>query len=308
MLDKLRIATRKSPLALRQAELVRSRLRRLYPGLQVELLGLTTRGDRIQDRPLAKVGGKGLFIKELEVALAEHRADLAVHSAKDLPAQLAEGFALAAILERETALDALVLAQANAGITGLAELPVRARVGTSSNRRKAQLLALRPDLRINPLRGNLQTRLARLDAGEHDALVLAAAGLERLNLGARISSLFAAEQLLPAPGQGALAVECLADAEELQRQLQPLNHAPTAIGVLAERKVARLLEASCEAAMAAHASLLANGELQLEARVYSRDGARRLQALRQGPLAEAEKLGCRVAQELLNAGAANLLG
>ena len=306
-MDRLRIATRKSRLALHQAELVRARLRRLYPETGVDILGLTTRGDRIQDRPLAEVGGKGLFIKELEVALLEKRADLAVHSSKDLSAQVSAEFALVAICEREDARDVLV-GPVDSMLSGLVDLPRHARVGTASNRRRAQLLALRPDLQVKPVRGNLQTRLARLDAGDHDALVLAAAGLIRLGLQDRISCYFEPSQLLPAPGQGALAIECLVENASLIQKLQPLDHESTSARVTAERAVARLLEASCEAAMAAHAVCISPGRLRLVASVYSQDGSRQLDARREGSLAEAETLGEQVARELLAAGALDLLG
>lgn len=306
-MDKLRIATRKSPLALRQAALVQARLGRLYPDVQVELLGLTTRGDRIQDRPLAEVGGKGLFIKELEVALSDGRADLAVHSCKDLPGEMPPGFTLAAVCEREDPRDALLYPM-QASPAGLADLVPGARVGTSSNRRRAQLLALRPDLQILPLRGNLGTRLARLDAGDYDAIVLAAAGLVRLGQQERISCLLDPQQLLPAPGQGALAIECCAENADIMEKLQPLVHEATHARVLAERAVARQLQASCEAAMAAHASLAPGGRLQLAVRVLSHDGRQQLAASGESVMTEAEELGQKLATELLEAGAANLLG
>ncbi len=242
------IATRESRLALWQAEHVRELLRTRC-GVQAELLGMTTRGDQILDRALSKVGGKGLFVKELENALEDGRAQLAVHSLKDVPMQLPEGFVLAAVLPREDARDAFVSPR----FASLQQLPQGARVGTSSLRRAAQLLALRPDLRIEALRGNLDTRLRRLDDGQYDAIVLAAAGLMRLGLAARIAALFDTAQMTPAAGQGALAIELRADAAALQRTLQTLAHRPTWLAVQAERAVSRGLGGSCSMPLAAHA-------------------------------------------------------
>ena len=218
-------------------------------GLRVELLGMTTRGDQILDRALSKVGGKGLFVKELENALEDGRAQLAVHSLKDVPMQLPEGFVLGAVLPREDARDAFVSPR----FASLAQLPQGARVGTSSLRRAAQLLALRPDLQIEPLRGNLDTRLRRLDEGHHDAIVLAAAGLKRLGLASRIAALFDPAQMTPAAGQGALAIELREDAGALRRTLQALSHRPTWLAVQAERAVSRGLGGSCSMPLAAHA-------------------------------------------------------
>jgi hydroxymethylbilane synthase len=243
------IATRESRLALWQAEHVRSLLRERC-GLDARLLGMTTRGDQILDRTLSKVGGKGLFVKELEAALADGRADLAVHSLKDVPMDLPAGFVLAAVLEREDPRDAFVSARH----ASLAQLPPGARVGTSSLRRVVQLLSLRPDLRIEPLRGNLDTRLRKLDEGHYDAIVLAAAGLMRLELAARIAQRFDAQQMLPAAGQGALAVEVRSDDERLRNALAVLNHAPTWLAAHAERAVSRTLGGSCSVPLAAFAS------------------------------------------------------
>jgi len=249
MHDSPVIATRESRLALWQAEHVRALLR-THCGLDARLLGMTTRGDQILDRALSKVGGKGLFVKELEAALEERRADLAVHSLKDVPMDLPAGFALAAVLEREDPRDAFVSPR----FDSLAALPPGARVGTSSLRRVVQLLALRPDLRIEPLRGNLDTRLRKLDEGQYDAIVLAAAGLLRLGLGARIVRRFEVVQMLPAAGQGALAVEVRADDGPLRRRLAALNHAPTWLAAHAERAVSRALGGSCSMPLAAYAS------------------------------------------------------
>jgi len=243
------IATRESRLALWQAEHVRDLLRLRF-GLAVELLGMTTRGDQILDRTLSKVGGKGLFVKELETALEEGRAHLAVHSLKDVPMDLPEGFALATVLDREDPRDAFVSPR----YASLAELPLGARVGTSSLRRVVQLGALRPDLVIEPLRGNLDTRLRKLDAGEHDAIVLAAAGLKRLGLAERIRSVFDPGRMLPCAGQGALGIEVRADASELLARLATLTHRPTWLAVQAERAVSRALGGSCSMPLAAHAT------------------------------------------------------
>ncbi|MBS0304153.1 MAG: hydroxymethylbilane synthase [Proteobacteria bacterium] len=248
VLPKTIIATRESRLALWQAGHVRDVLAARL-GLEVELLGMTTRGDQILEHTLAKVGGKGLFVKELETALAQGRAQLAVHSLKDVPMDLPEGFALAAIWEREDPRDAFVSPRHAA----LDALPEGAVVGTSSLRRTTQLLALRPDLRIEPLRGNLDTRLRRLDEGGYDAIVLAAAGLKRLDLAARIRAFFAPAQMTPAAGQGALALEVRSDAAELLALLASTNHGPTALATQAERAVSRALGGSCSMPLAAHA-------------------------------------------------------
>jgi hydroxymethylbilane synthase len=242
------IATRESRLALWQAEHVRSLMQDKL-GMRVELLGMTTRGDQILDRTLSKVGGKGLFVKELETALAEGRADLAVHSLKDVPMDLPEGFVLAAVLEREDPRDAFV----SNHFDRLDALPQGALVGTSSLRRVVQLRALRPDLRVEPLRGNLDTRLRKLDEGGYDAIVLAAAGLKRLGLAGRIRAVFDAAQMIPCAGQGALGIEVRADAQALCEQLALLTHLPTALAAEAERAVSRALGGSCSMPLAAHA-------------------------------------------------------
>ncbi len=241
------IATRESRLALWQAEHVRALLQARF-GLTVDLLGMTTRGDQILDRTLAKVGGKGLFVKELEAALEEGRADLAVHSLKDVPMDLPQGFVLAAILEREDPRDAFVSTK----YASLAALPQAAVVGTSSLRRVVQLTALRPDLRVEPLRGNLDTRLRKLDDGGYDAIVLAAAGLTRLGLGARIAARFDTVQMLPCAGQGALGIEVREDAAALRETLLALTHRPTWLATQAERAVSRSLGGSCSMPLAAH--------------------------------------------------------
>jgi hydroxymethylbilane synthase len=248
MTDAVVIATRESRLALWQAEHVRDLLVQRF-GLAVELLGMTTRGDQILDRTLAKVGGKGLFVKELETALEQGRAHLAVHSLKDVPMDLPEGFALAAVLEREDPRDAFVSPR----FATLAELPQGAKVGTSSLRRVVQLGALRPDLVVEPVRGNLDTRLRKLDEGRYDALVLAAAGLQRLGLAARIRTRFEPGQMLPCAGQGALGIEVRTSSIALRERLATLTHRPTWLAVEAERAVSRALGGSCSMPLAAHA-------------------------------------------------------
>lgn len=249
MADTTFIATRESRLALWQAEHVRGLLTQRF-GMAVELLGMTTRGDQILDRTLSKVGGKGLFVKELENAIEEGRAQLAVHSLKDVPMDLPAGFELAAVLEREDPRDAFVSPR----FASLAELPQGATVGTSSLRRVVQLLALRPDLNVQPLRGNLDTRLRKLDEGGYHAIVLAAAGLKRLGLAARIAGVFEPDAMLPCAGQGALGIEVRADAHALLAQLHQLTHRPTWLAVQAERAVSRALGGSCSMPLAAHAT------------------------------------------------------
>ena len=296
------IATRESRLALWQAEHVRDLLRQRF-GLQVELLGMTTRGDQILDRALSKVGGKGLFVKELENALEDGRAHLAVHSLKDMPMELPDGFALGAVLEREDPRDAFVSPR----FARLQDLPTGACVGTSSLRRAAQLLALRPDLRIEPLRGNLDTRLRKLDEGHYDAIVLAAAGLKRLGLGARIASLFDAAQMTPAAGQGALGLELRKDATALGRLLSALVHRPSWLAVHAERAVSRALGGSCSVPLAAHA-VWQGDELCLDAALghaqqLSQPLLRTQLRAQIGSEADADALGERAAAQLRAAGA-----
>jgi hydroxymethylbilane synthase len=299
------IATRESRLAMWQAEHVRALLMR--SGVDVTLLPMTTRGDQILDRSLSKVGGKGLFVKELENALADRRADLAVHSLKDVPMDLPAGFALAAVLEREDARDAWVSNR----YAALADLPQGAVVGTSSLRRVVQLAALRPDLRLEPLRGNLDTRLRKLDEGGFDAIVLAAAGLVRLGLGDRIRARFAATEMLPCAGQGALAIETRADDAALIARLETLTDRATRLAVAAERAVSRALGGSCSMPLAAHAAW--RGEvLELDAAVGHPEQrtAPVLRARGAGAVVDeraAEALGRRAADVLLAAGAAPYL-
>ncbi|MGE8655566.1 MAG: hydroxymethylbilane synthase [Achromobacter sp.] len=300
--QRLVIATRASRLALWQAEHVRDRLRTLYPACAVELLTLTTRGDQILDRTLSKVGGKGLFVKELENALLDGRADLAVHCLKDMPVDLQAPFELCAVLDRADPRDAFV---SNRYAT-LAELPAGAVVGTSSLRRESQIRARFPQLAVKPLRGNLDTRLAKLDRDEYDAIVLAAAGLKRLGLADRIRGLLDPVECLPAAGQGALTLEIRDDRDDLRGWLAPLNDADAASISLAERAVSRRLGGSCQVPLAAYAEI-DGASLSLRALVASPDGTRMLRATRSGPVAQAQAIGEAVAAELFEAGAQAIL-
>lgn len=300
--DRIVIATRESPLALWQACHIQSRLQARYPGLVVELLGMTTQGDRILDVTLNKIGGKGLFVKELELALLEGRADLAVHSMKDVPMTLAPEFALAAICEREDPRDALVSNR----YARLADLPPGGIVGTSSLRRESQLRALHPQLVIRPLRGNVGTRLAKLDAGEYDAIVLAAAGLKRLGLAERIAECLEPQTSLPAPGQGALGLEIKAGRDDLKALLAPLNDAATAACVTAERALSRRLGGSCQLPLGAFCTDT-DGVLALSAFVARPDGSGMARAQARGSRGDAERVGLEAAEWLLGAGADAIL-
>ncbi len=300
--QRLVIATRASRLALWQAEHVRDRLRTLYPACAVELLTLTTRGDQILDRTLSKVGGKGLFVKELENALLDGRADLAVHSLKDVPVDLQAPFELCAVLDRADPRDAFVSNTHDS----LADLPAGAIVGTSSLRRESQIRARYPKLVVKPLRGNLDTRLGKLDKGEYDAIVLAAAGLERLDLSARIRSLLEPADSLPAAGQGALGIEIRDDRDDMRAWLAPLVSADTTSCVVAERAVSRKLGGSCQVPLAAYAEI-AGGTLSLRALVASPDGVRVVRTAHSGPVADAQSIGEVAAQALLDAGAQDIL-
>lgn len=299
-MKRIVIATRESRLALWQAEFIQAELTRARPGVEVVLLGMTTRGDRWLSSPLSEVGGKGLFIKELEEAMLDRRADVAVHSMKDVPAHLPGGFALPLIGYRADVRDALVTLS---GAT-LEQLPAGAVVGSSSLRRQAMLLSARPDLIVRPVRGNVGTRLGKLDAGEYDALVLAVAGLERLGLEARITERLPVALSLPAAGQGALGVECRADDTELAGLLASLADPGVADCVIAERAVSAGIGADCSAPLGAHAVTTRAG-MHLEARLASPDGTRILSAEAEGT--EAEHLGRTVAQALLDQGARELL-
>jgi hydroxymethylbilane synthase len=298
----LRIATRKSQLALWQAEHVAMLLRRAHPELEVALVPMTTLGDRILDRPLAAIGGKGLFIKELEVALEERRADIAVHSMKDLPGDLPEGLIIAAVLERADPHDALIAANA----AGLDDLPRGARVGTSSLRRRAQLLAARADLRIEALRGNVDTRLRRFDAGELDAIVLASAGLIRLGLASRIGARLDPKVCLPAVAQGVIGIECRGGDASTLGLLSVLDHPDTRLVMDAERAFARRLGGSCQSPIAAHARLEGR-TLILEGMVAEPDGSRLLRDAQSGSIDHPAVVGELLAERILAAGAGALL-
>jgi hydroxymethylbilane synthase len=299
----IRIATRKSALALWQAEHVANELRSLPEVSDVVLVPMTTRGDEILDRSLQEVGGKGLFIKELEIAIEAGTADLAVHSMKDVPAEMPAGFCIAAVLERASPNDALITRDGRK----FADLPKAAVIGSSSLRRQAQLRALRSDLRIEPLRGNVNTRLRKLADGHYDAIVLACAGLERLGLDEHISERFDPERMLPAAAQGVIGIECLDASGDLRELLAQLEHSATRQTTLAERAVARRLQASCQSPVASFATLHGD-DLTLLALVASADGKQILREEITGSSVEAEALGIEAAERLLARGAAALLG
>lgn len=298
----IRIATRKSPLALWQAYYVKDALQAAHPGLEVELVTMVTKGDIILDTPLAKVGGKGLFVKELEVAMLEGRADLAVHSMKDVPVDFPEGLGLITICEREDPRDAFV----SNGYNNIDQLPQGAIVGTCSLRRQCQIKEARPDLVIKELRGNVGTRLGKLDAGEYDAIILAAAGLKRLKLEQRIRSFIEPEQSLPAVGQGAVGIECRIDDQRLKTLLEPLNHKDTADRVLCERAMNLTLEGGCQVPIGSYA-LLDGDQLWLRALVGEPDGSKIVRGEIRGHRSDAEKLGISLAEQLLNEGAREIL-
>jgi hydroxymethylbilane synthase len=300
---KLAIATRKSRLALWQAQHIAMLLKKRHRELDVELLPLSTRGDELIDRRLDEAGGKGLFVKELENAMSDGRADLAVHSMKDMPAELPPGFALAAITQREDPRDALVSKK----FVSLKGMHAGTRVGTSSLRRQAQIGERHPGLQVRLLRGNVDTRIAKLDRDEYDAIVLAAAGLTRLGLQARISAYLAADEMLPAPGQGALGIECLADRAEIAALLAPLADDATTACVRAERAVSRALGGSCALPLAAYAELH-SGSIRLRALVASSDGKRVIRSALEADASDPEGLGNRVAQDLRRQGAEEILG
>lgn len=302
MLKKIVIATRESQLALWQAEHVKARLMALYPGLEVQLLGMTTQGDQILDSPLSRIGGKGLFVKELEVAMAEGRADLAVHSIKDVPMDLPEGFELAAISQREDPRDAFVSNK----YPSLEALPAGARVGTSSLRRQAQLRARLPHLNVDTLRGNVNTRLRKLDEGQYDAILLAAAGLKRLGFDQRITAVLAPEESLPAVGQGALGIEIRSGNPELAELLAPLNDPDTAACVRAERAMSRQLQGGCQAPIGGYA-VVRDGQLHLRAFVADLEGIRFYRTTAEGALEAPEQVGLAAAEDLIRQGADRLL-
>lgn len=297
-MNSITIATRESPLALWQAHFVEAELKRHHPGIEVKLLGMTSRGDQLLDKPLYKVGGKGLFVKELETALLDERADIAVHSMKDVPMELPPGLTLGVICEREDPRDALV------GVTSFDDLPEGARLGTSSLRRSCQVIQRRPDLQIGFLRGNVNTRLAKLDAGEFDAIILACAGLKRLGFDDRIGAAIDEDFLLPAGGQGAVGIEYRETDSRVADLLAPLAHEETSRRVIAERTVVRRLDGGCDVPIASFA--VAEGDsLWLRARVGSPDGKTVIVSEARG--SEPEALGLEVADALIAKGAADIL-
>ncbi len=299
---KIRIATRKSALALWQANHVAALLKKIPAVDEVTLLPLSTRGDEILDRSLQKIGGKGLFIKELEIAMQSGEADIAVHSMKDVPAEMPEGFCIAGVLERANHADALV----SQDQVRFEDLPQGALIGSSSLRRQAQLKMMRPDLRVEALRGNVNTRLSKLENGDYDAIILAAAGLERLELAHHISQLFLPTEMLPAAAQGVVGIECLSDKTELCATLGQLNHATTVQTTLAERTIAKALQASCQSPVATYA--VVDGEaLDVTALVALPDGTKSIRDSVAGSTADAEQLGEELAARLLKSGARELL-
>lgn len=300
--NTLRIATRESPLALWQAHFVAAQLKKQFNDLTIEIVGFTTAGDRHLETTLNKIGGKGLFVKELEIALMNNAADLAVHSLKDLPMEILPELQIGAVCEREDPRDAFV----SKSYHSFEELPAGAIVGTSSLRRQAQLAALRPDLDYRHLRGNINTRLKRLDEGQYDAIILAAAGLIRLDLSQRIQQFFTLEQSLPAVAQGALAIECRKNDDVVLSYIKNLNHLPTAVCVTAERAMSRALGASCQVPVAGYASLT-NNIITLQGCVGKPNGSQLIRVSEQAKSDQAEQLGSKVAQALLDQGAGQIL-
>ena len=302
MSKTVRIATRKSPLALWQAEFVKAELEKYHDGISVELVPMSTRGDKILDTPLAKIGGKGLFVKELELAMLENRADIAVHSMKDVPMDFPKGLGLSVICEREDPRDAFVSNQYDS----IDSLPQGASVGTCSLRRQCQLQEKRPDIKILELRGNVQTRLSKLDAGNYDGIILATAGLERLEMQSRISQKIQADWMLPAGGQGAVGIECRTEDKSIQSLLAPLNHKKTALRVLAERAVNNHLQGGCQVPIGVYATLNKD-QITIEALVGKTDGSLVLRDSISGLAEDGEKLGIQLASKLLDAGAREIL-
>jgi hydroxymethylbilane synthase len=298
----IRIATRKSPLAMWQAEHVQAALMAAHPGLHIELIGMTTRGDKILDTPLAKIGGKGLFVKELEISMLEGTADIAVHSMKDVPVEFPDGLGLAVILEREDPRDAFVSNNYNS----IGELPQGAKLGTASLRRQCQISAYRPDLEILPLRGNVNTRLAKLDSGEYDAIILASAGLKRLGFDERIRAALSPQQSLPAIGQGAIGIECRSDDERVHALLEPLHHQQAAICVAAERAMNERLNGGCQVPIAGHA-IIDGDKLTMSGLVGEPDGSRILREQICGKVEDAVTIGVKIADSLLEQGANEIL-
>jgi hydroxymethylbilane synthase len=300
--DSITIATRKSPLAMWQAEHVKARLEQAHPGINVTLLGMSTQGDKILDTPLAKIGGKGLFVKELEQGMLDGKADIAVHSMKDVPVAFPEGLHLPVIMQREDPRDAFVSNK----FERIDDLPEGAVVGTSSLRRQCQLSHHRPDLEIRPLRGNVNTRLAKLDNGDYDAVILASAGLIRLGFESRIRNLIPVEFSLPAIGQGAIGIECRSSDEQVNQLLKPLHHDVTATCVLAERAMNNRLEGGCQVPIGGHA-VLDGDALYLRGLVGSVDGKDIIRAELTGAIKDSEAIGTQVAETLLENGADKIL-
>jgi len=300
--DILRIATRQSPLALWQAEFVKAELERIHSDLVVELVPMVTRGDKILDTPLAKIGGKGLFVKELEHAMLENRADIAVHSMKDVPMEFPEGLGLSVICDREDPRDAFV----SNTYQSIDELPHGAKVGTCSLRRQCQLMAKRPDIQILDLRGNVGTRLSKLDEGQYDAIILASAGLKRLGLEQRIAHEIDTDWMLPAGGQGAVGIECRTDDQRILNYLAPLNHQETTFRVKAERAVNNKLQGGCQVPIGVY-STINQERISIEALVGKTDGSQIIQDSIEGHVKDAEKLGIELAEKLLTAGAGEIL-
>ncbi len=298
----LRIATRKSALALWQAEHVQALLREAHAGIEIELVKIVTEGDRILDRPLAEIGGKGLFLKELERAMLKGEADLAVHSMKDVPAKMADGLVLDAVLPRANPYDALVSRDNRL----LADIPAGSVIGTSSLRRRSQLLALRPDLVVRDLRGNVDTRLRKLDEGLYDAIILACAGLQRLGLGDRITEMLQMPDWLPASTQGIIGLQCRQEDEHTRALIAPLADSDTMVVASAERAVAQVLEATCQVPLAVHA-VLDNGTVSLQSMVSSIDGRNAVRAAGEAPAANAVALGQQAAADLLENGAGKII-
>lgn len=301
-LDTIRIATRRSPLALWQAEHVAARLRSAFPGLRTELVKMVTRGDKLLDAPLAKVGGKGLFVKELEQGMLDGEADIAVHSMKDVPVEFPDGLHLAAILEREDPRDALVSNR----YPSFQALPAHAKIGTSSLRRQSQIMERMPDCEILSLRGNVNSRLAKLDAGEFDAIILAAAGLKRLGLAGRITEILSPDTSLPAMGQGAIGIECRVADDTVNQCVLSLHDAQTALRVTAERAMNERLQGGCQVPIAGFAELLGD-TLNLRGLVGSPNGRRMVRGEITGPSTQARRLGITLAEELLSKGADQIL-
>jgi hydroxymethylbilane synthase len=303
MSNLIRIATRKSPLALWQAEEVSRLLKKYHPDMQIELVTMTTQGDKILDTPLAKIGGKGLFVKELEVGMLAGDADIAVHSMKDVPMEFPEGLHLAVVLEREDPSDAFV----SNTYKKLSELPLNAKVGTCSLRRQTQLKEARPDIQILDLRGNVNSRLAKLDNGDYDAIILASAGLKRLGFDDRITESIPTEQSLPAIGQGAIGIECRSDDKTINDLLAPLNHPDTALCVSAERAQNTRLNGGCQVPIGGYAELIENDQIRLRGLLGFPDGSQIFRSEKTAPRSEAETLGIAVAEDLLAQGGDKVL-